>query len=529
MILRSLSALAVLTLVGCPKPHFVDQPVVWQVADSADIPLPEENAFLEMSYMSDVFVFRRSTRALGLPTRRAALGTNALDEVPDSNWFTNRIGVRDVSPEEAATGPMTGGPPELPLTVVGGKGGGGNPGFFAKDATGRVFLIKFDTKANPEQQTSAAVIVNRAFWTAGYFVPEDSVFEFSASDLSIDPSATMRDALGNKISLEQHHIDGVLATSPTIGPNRFRSTASQFLSGTPAGGLPASGVRKDDVNDTVPHEHRRELRGLKVLAAWLNHTDVKEDNTLDMWIEEDGRHFLRHYFIDFGETLGAHQSEKGRMEDGFEHALDWRENGKSLLALGLWKRPWEGQEQTQWPSIGAFAADHFHPKGWREAYPYWPFFEADPADLYWGAKLVMRFDRPVVEAIVAEGKLSDPAASAYLVDVLMSRRDKIGRVWLDGVTSLDDFEIVDGQLCATDLAFQYGVAAPGRVHRLGLAGQRDKGIVIGDDARVCVPLQQGAYVVEKLQIRRMGDRRDPVEVHYVGGPDPHIVGIVRSR
>ena len=31
-----------------------------------------------------------------LPRSRRALGVNALDEVPDSTWFTNRLGVRDL-------------------------------------------------------------------------------------------------------------------------------------------------------------------------------------------------------------------------------------------------------------------------------------------------------------------------------------------------------------------------------------------------------------------------------------------------
>ena len=63
------------------------------------------------------------------------------------------------------------------------------------------------------------------------------------------------------------------------------------------------GVRDDDPNDTVPHEHRRELRGLRVFAAWLNHTDMKEDNTLDMFVEEGGRHFVKHHLVDFGEAF----------------------------------------------------------------------------------------------------------------------------------------------------------------------------------------------------------------------------------
>jgi len=46
------------------------------------------------------------------------------------------------------------------------------------------------------------------------------------------------------------------------------------------------GTRKDAGNDHVPHNHRREMRGYKVIAAWLNSVDTKANNTLDMYVEE---------------------------------------------------------------------------------------------------------------------------------------------------------------------------------------------------------------------------------------------------
>ena len=49
------------------------------------------------------------------------------------------------------------------------------------------------------------------------------------------------------------------------------------------------GTRPDDPNDIVPHEHRRDLRGLRVFSAWVNHTDAKAINSMDMLVKENGR------------------------------------------------------------------------------------------------------------------------------------------------------------------------------------------------------------------------------------------------
>jgi hypothetical protein len=64
-------------------------------------------------------------------------------------------------------------------------------------------------------------------------------------------------------------------------------------------------MRDDDPNDLIPHEHRRDLRGLRLISAWLNDNDIREGNTLDMYVEEDGRRFLKHYLIDAGSALGS--------------------------------------------------------------------------------------------------------------------------------------------------------------------------------------------------------------------------------
>lgn len=521
-------SLLVSLLAGCVTvPTFKDQPVIWRVDDRQNMAQPESNEFDRMNYFGKVLFTRQVTRALSLPDKHPARNTNALDEVPDSTWFTNRIGARDLSPEEVARGPVTAGPPQLPLVVVHGKDtGGGNPGFFARDPTGRMFLIKFDTKENPEQQTTASVVVNRLLWSAGYFVPEDTVIVFARDELTLSPTAQTHTEFGQKVPLSEREVDRVLATSPKTSDGRYRASASLFLAGVPVGGYTPEGRRGDDPNDRVDHEDRRELRGLKVLAAWLGHTDMKQDNTLDMYVEEHGQHFLRHYLLDFGEALGGHQSEKQRWEDGWENVWDWEEQGKAFLALGLWKRPWESQTLTPWPSIGAFSARYFEPDLWKEAYPFWPFREADVVDHYWGAKQVVRFTRPMIEAVVAEAKLSDPAAAKYLVDALLGRRYKIGRDWLDALSPFDDFTITRDRLCGVDLAVRYGIAPAGSLVARDEDGKILDERVVARDGSVCIPIRPADYAVLRLSIRRSHELRPELLIHYTTR-QPRILGVIR--
>jgi hypothetical protein len=508
---------ALLVLAACQSTvgaRFRDQPLVVRSDDRRAIPVPTERGYQSLPYMADVLAFDPIVDSLDRPRHVAAADTNALDEAPDSTWFENRIGVRTISPTEAARGPDTIGPPQPPYTITRAKAGGNNPGFLMRDVRGIRYLVKFDTAENPEQQTGTNVIVNRIFWTVGYRVPADHVFTFRRAEVILPPETAAKYHLGER------DIDRMLASATHVGDG-YRATASQFLDGKPRGGWPRTGTRADDPNDRVPHERRRVLRGLRLFAAWLGHTDMKEDNTLDMYVGEPGQGYLMHYLVDFGEALGGHQSEKRQLQVGWEYGWDWGNQLRALASFGLWKRPWEGQVETPWRSVGYFGADHFDPRRWRERYPYAPFAQMDRADAFWAARLIMRFDRPMLEAIVAEAKFSEPAAAAYLVDSLMARRAKIGAAYLDGVTPLDGFELRPGQLCAVDLARQYGLRA-GDVIVDGHAYAEDGA------GRVCVPASTApGYHVLRARVRTSRGQTPPLEIHYSGGPAPHLLGLVR--
>jgi hypothetical protein len=52
------------------------------------------------------------------PSGTRAQNVNTIDEVPDSSWFTNRIGTRPVTAEELTRGATVGAPPDPSKWVV---------------------------------------------------------------------------------------------------------------------------------------------------------------------------------------------------------------------------------------------------------------------------------------------------------------------------------------------------------------------------------------------------------------------------
>ncbi len=509
--------------------RFKDQPIVWKVDDARDILEPKELDFKKSLYYARVFGTRWLTRKLELRRKTLAQNTNALDEVPDSTWFTNRVGKAVLAAEGLARGPHVTRPPRVPLMIVQGKITGVSSGFFARDATGRLFLMKFGAPEVAAAELATGVIVNRLFWAMGFHVPSDSIFTFRKGDLRLSPKAKIENEMKVQRRLTWDDIEEILSAVPRQPDGRYRVLASEFLPGKPKGGFPLEGRRKDDPNDVVDHEHRRELRGLKVFAAWVSHTDMKRDNTLDMYVEEDDRHFLRHYLLDFGLALGVHRLHpKGQYAYGWEHAWDWNYATLGFFSLGLWKRPWEEEVRPPWPSVGPFSAEGFDPRQWKGAFPYWPFSEVHPTDEFWAAKIVMAFDRSMIQAAVAEGKVEPPEAAEFLVETLMKRKEIIGRTYLDVVTPLDRFTIQRTSLCAVDLSVFYGLAEEGMVERLSRADETTEEIPVGPEGSVCLPISPAAgYRIDRLRIRR-GDEVTPVmQVHYITGKQPRILGLVR--
>lgn len=500
-----------------------------------------EPSAIELSDMYDRFghIFVE----LGTAQPVEAANVNTLDEVPDSSWFTNRHGVDRMSLDALVRGPDAGDGPDLngPWAIFRSKSQGLTPGFEITDARGDRYIIKFDPIDIPELASAAEVISTKLFHALGYHAPENYIVLVDPERFAIEPGTTLEDEFGDEVALTQGRLTRLLnRVGRTNG--LLRVTASKYLPGLPIGPFRYFGTRSDDPNDIVPHEHRRELRGLRVFAAWLNHDDTRAHNTQDAWVEEDGGHYIRHYMLDFGSTLGSGSIEAQLPNLGYHYWLDLSLVKRNAGRFGFNTPAYRRVRFPDFPSIGRIEAEFYEPHDWRNDYPNPAFVRMTGRDAFWAAKIVARFTHEEVAAIVATGQYSDPAAEAYLVDTIVARQHKTAAYYLNLMNPLDAFAVADGALTFTNLSELYGYADPGASYEViwSVYGDGDQSVTpvaasTMHDAR-SLPIPSVAdiggerYLVAEIRTEHPDHPawREPVTVYLRGTDDGlAVVGLDR--
>jgi hypothetical protein len=372
-----------------------------------------------------------------------ALNVNTIDEVPDSSWFTNRLGKGPMSIEEVVRGPDL---PEMKLgdawMVTRGKSSGFQPGFQGINLDNReagVFQVEFDPPGNPEMATSAELIGTALYHAMGYNVVDVYVVEVDPAKIQISEEATIKHP-GGRRPFEKADLENVLSDAVKLPNGRYRALASRFAGGRDMGPFRYHGTRPDDPNDIYPHEHRRELRANRVFAAWLNHDDSRAINSLDMLVSEGGRDYIKHYMFDFGSILGSATRFEDNPQSGREFLLEKRPSLLTLATFGLYVRPWLLADiPDDIPeAAGNFNSTRFDPDTWKAEYPNTAFQNMRADDAFWGARIVAAFTNEMIRAVVAKPRFSDPAAADHVANTLIRRRDIIKRVWLNGVNPIVD-------------------------------------------------------------------------------------------
>ena len=150
------------TTVNAPR-FYADDPI-WRDPDSRDIP-PVQEMDLSKSYEFIVHTFGDPAKSDG-----PALNVNSTGEVPDSSWFTNRLGTGDLSIADVVKGPESRGGPAAGVWLVTGRPDQGiTPKFTAHASIGNVEADFFEPwKWKTEYPNPAFVRMDAAdaFWAA---------------------------------------------------------------------------------------------------------------------------------------------------------------------------------------------------------------------------------------------------------------------------------------------------------------------------------------------------------------------------
>lgn len=392
-----------------------------------------------------------------------ARNINTVDEVPDGPFYVNRAGRMPLTPELVARAANTSdGPAPGKWTVVSAKSDGVTPGLSIRDAANQLWFIKFDPPGWRGMATGSEIVAAKLFWAAGYHTAEYHIAQLSPGNLVIGKDTRITPPGKMPRPMNQGDISWLLSRADRDPDGTYRVILSKAAPGRPIGRIKFHGTRADDPNDIVPHEHRRELRGYFVFAAWLNHVDAKGINSLSTLMTENGRTFIRHYLLDFGSALGSAAVGPREGWEGYEALVEEPGViGKRVLTLGFNIPVWRTQQYVESPAIGRLPRDHamWNPEAW------WPhitnaaFRHMRPDDTFWAAMKLAAIDDDMIRAAVAEGRFGDRASEEFLAKAIADRRLRILLTFLPKVNPIVDPSLDrDGRLTFRNAAVDLAVA-----------------------------------------------------------------------
>jgi len=457
---------------------------------------------------ADKTLFRPVTRFFAADKGFEAKNVNSMDEVPDSSWFTNRIGVRGFTVDELKQGSC----PKLMLdptkndeatwVVDQGKPNGANPGFRVNIKGVGKFMLKADQAVEGEKATGATAIAARLYHAAGWWTVCDTVVYLPKSLLKLTPNLAFSDNSGVKRIFDEAALEKVLGGAQKRG-GLYRMLASRWLDGRTVGPFKYEETRPDDPNDVISHEDRRDLRGARLMAAWLGHFDSREQNSMTTWMSMDKKekdsspgHTI-HWYIDLGDSFGSHwewDSLNRRINKSYY--FDPGDVFLDLISLGIPQRPWDKAKVTPGAEMFSFFPnDDFEPESWKGGYPNPAFQRMTELDGAWAARVITRFTNEGIAAAVEVGNYTDPFHTALLTKTLIKRQGRIRERYFKNLSPVADLNVKGARLCGRDLArsahtwpdAQFSYSAELRTGRM-LDQVASLAPRVGTDGEVCVDL-----------------------------------------
>lgn len=506
-------ALSSLTLAAQRQRFYPDDPI-WREPITQDV----KNAVRyepDLAYQTIENLFwRPGDKVLG----QRAKNINTLDEVPDGPYFVNRAGRMTLTPAIVARAANTSdGPAPGKWTVVSAKSDGVTPGFTIRDSTNQLWFIKFDPPGWRGMATGSEIVAAKLFWAAGYHTAEYHIGRLVPSNLVIGKDTKITPPGEMPRPMNQGDISWLLSRADQDPDGSYRVILSKAAPGRPVGRIKFYGTRADDPNDVIPHEHRRELRGYFVFAAWLNHVDAKGINSLSSLVTENGRSFIRNYLLDFGSALGSAAVGPREGWEGYEALVEdptWI--GRRVLSFGFDIPVWRTQQYFESRAIGRLPLDHskWDPEEW------WPhitnaaFRHMRRDDEFWAASKLAAITDDMIKAAVAEAQFGDAASEEFLAKAISERRMRILQTFLPKVNPIVDPALDrNGTLTFRNFAADMAVAdrAPGyRVLWYTFDNLADKATLIATTEAAQSPMAMPEMPASEYI---------KVDIAAVGGPD----------
>lgn len=461
---RRMALFLLVVIVGCaslPSRFPLRKPMAIDTGDfQTFLPMPSEYLAATiwdgvdeslLHPLSELFSFHGDTHAVDV---------NALDEVPNSSWFTNRS-PEQLKPEAMARGackePLD---PEGPFEIISGKPDGWNPGFFIQAKNGNRYFFKFDQhELQPERMSMAEVVGSLLYHSIGFSVPCYEIVYFKRSALIRPPTATMKNKKGEKVPMDEAFVNEAFRLAKFTEDGRVRAVASLLLEGKPLGPWRYDGTTDDDPNDVIPHEDRREVRAGYVIASWISHFDTRDQNTLRNWIAEKkgGPGYVRHNLLDFGDSLGnLTDADALSRRLGYSYYFDFPYFLADFFTLGLIERPWDKVNYGPGGAVlGYYDVENFDPERWHPGYHNPAFNRLTELDAAWMARRIAEFRNEHLQAIVEKARLQNQVVKKQLLDTLIGRRDKLLARWFHRYSPLTEPDVKKDKeglrLCLRDL------------------------------------------------------------------------------
>ncbi|MCU0247856.1 MAG: hypothetical protein MUC42_14900, partial [Bryobacter sp.] len=354
---------------------------------------------------------------------RPAAGVNTLGEVPDNEWFVNRA---------PAAARQMGAPPKAPYLVLSLEVGPDRIRWRARDSADRVFLFEGDLTDTPGMRTGAQLIGSRLFHALGYSTPEVFRVEAKRTDFRTVRTSTVSGMRSGTRTLTDMDFKWVFNKLAQTADGYTLLAARMDPAGTALGPFKWEGTRKGDVNDIVPHEDRRDLRGLRTVAAWLNHAGPAPLGTLDTLVEENGVHFVRHHIVDFDGLFGCGSDPGPKAPPGAMELFS------KIGQLGFQRT---AGIPARYRCLGRIDSESFRPEAWEPVYAIGAFEQARPDDAFWAMRRIAGISDDQLRALVAAAGFSEAEAAKYLVETLAGRREKLARQVFARFLALDRFGV----------------------------------------------------------------------------------------